>query len=291
MSKGFKLSLLAIVGVILFFIVVGSLYKYKPKQNTTHVAAQNTQQLNDIKSSIGYKLIVLEDGNTDISVNDPRIGALDSKLKLISEQTGLSEKAIADASLFLNKTLKEKNITSDIWNIIEVIQSGINVKAIPLKGNLTQKTLVQWLSMYASSREMGMSHADALKGVKGLNSALHDPEELQKIADNVDLKEVAFDMIKSIDQAFSTISKVTQPSDIEIQQFNEIKKLFEKDLPLDISMLEATNKEGALANCVATGKSANNAWFSLKSGDMKGLEKDLLEYGYFKKACLKQISK
>jgi hypothetical protein len=86
-----------------------------------------------IKKSMGYKLISIAEHGKDIPVNDPRISALNEKLKYLSQQIGIPEEDIANISYYFKKKIKEEGFQSDIDELLEVVAIGVENKACNLQ--------------------------------------------------------------------------------------------------------------------------------------------------------------
>ncbi|WP_151730339.1 hypothetical protein [Acinetobacter junii] len=73
-----------------------------------------------IKESMGYKLVVIEDGKSEIPLNDPRVGALNGKLEELNIKTGMPVNDIADMARFAEKTIQSEGVNIDINEVLDV---------------------------------------------------------------------------------------------------------------------------------------------------------------------------
>ncbi|MDS7933979.1 hypothetical protein RMB03_06925 [Acinetobacter sp. V91_7] len=137
---------------------------------------------NSVKNTMGYKLISIADQGNDVSVDDPRVSALNGKLESLSNQTGMSEENIADISYYFEKEIKKENKKSDIDEILEVISMGVDNKACELQTEKTKECISRLLATYTIARiKANQDHLTATHSLKSILDVVNDPEKRAKL--------------------------------------------------------------------------------------------------------------
>ncbi|MBO2842449.1 hypothetical protein [Acinetobacter baumannii] len=143
-------------------------------------AEQQAQE--SVKNTMGYKLISIADQGRDVSIDDPRVSALNGKLESLSNQTGMSEENIADISYYFEKEIKKGNKKSDIDEILEVISMGVDNKACELQTEKTKECISSLLATYTIARiKANQDHITATHSLKSILDVVNDPEKRAKL--------------------------------------------------------------------------------------------------------------
>lgn len=140
-----------------------------------------------IKNTMGYKLIMIEDRNKDLSIHDPRISAINGKLNLISRQTGIPESSIADMAHYIEKTIQDKGGISGIDDVLEVFSVAAENKACSLHSEQTIECFSSFLAQYAVIRmNTDQDHQTAVHSLKSILDVANDPVKMAKLQELAD---------------------------------------------------------------------------------------------------------
>jgi hypothetical protein len=135
-----------------------------------------------IKNSLGYKLVIIEDKNKDLLVSDPRISAINGKLNLINKQTGIPETSIADMAHYIEKTIQDKGVESQIDDVLEVFSVAVENKACTLHSEQTIECFSSFLARYAMIRlNTDQNHQTAISSLRSILDVINDPEKMAKL--------------------------------------------------------------------------------------------------------------